>query len=258
MIAIIAILAAILFPVFARARENARRSSCMSNLKQLGLGMLQYTQDYDEFLPSGVRGPGAYAGMGWSGQILPYVKSTQVFLCPSDSGRPGVPAGVNQEYYSYRYNMGLVLPGNGAASVAFALKPLSAYTATSRTVLLYEANGNPFEMDGDEINSATGNGQEVTSTGGIVPTGATMRPNGAASRIPDQAIRRHLEGSNFLAADGHAKWYQPDQISYGYAPTLGGTSSTSDEYYWAATGTLFAQGTEYGGADSHQMTMSYK
>src|SRR3569833_1960098 len=51
-IAIIAILAAILFPVFARARENARRTSCMSNLKQIGLGVMQYTQDYDEKLVS--------------------------------------------------------------------------------------------------------------------------------------------------------------------------------------------------------------
>src|SRR6185436_12145569 len=52
-IAIIAILAAILFPVFGRARENARRSSCQSNLKQIGLGVAQYLQDYDERLPSG-------------------------------------------------------------------------------------------------------------------------------------------------------------------------------------------------------------
>ena len=50
-IAIIAILAAILFPVFARARENARRTSCVSNLKQIGLGIMQYTQDYDERYP---------------------------------------------------------------------------------------------------------------------------------------------------------------------------------------------------------------
>src|SRR5205809_4233116 len=50
-IAIIAILAAILFPVFSRARENARRASCQSNLKQIGLGFLQYAQDYDERLP---------------------------------------------------------------------------------------------------------------------------------------------------------------------------------------------------------------
>ena len=52
-IAIISLLAAILFPVFSRARENARRSSCLSNLKQIGLGMMQYTQDYDERYPMG-------------------------------------------------------------------------------------------------------------------------------------------------------------------------------------------------------------
>ena len=51
-IAIIAILAAILFPVFARARENARRAGCQSNLKQIALGFLQYAQDYDERLPN--------------------------------------------------------------------------------------------------------------------------------------------------------------------------------------------------------------
>jgi prepilin-type N-terminal cleavage/methylation domain-containing protein len=50
-IAIIAILAAILFPVFARARENARRSSCLSNMRQIGVGILQYNQDYDEYYP---------------------------------------------------------------------------------------------------------------------------------------------------------------------------------------------------------------
>src|SRR5471032_2605405 len=57
-IAIIAILAAILFPAFARARENARRASCQSNLKQIGIGMTQYCQDYDERLPMGVIYPG--------------------------------------------------------------------------------------------------------------------------------------------------------------------------------------------------------
>src|SRR3712207_2136374 len=55
-IAIIAILASILFPVFGRARENARRASCLSNMKQLGLAFMQYTQDYDEILPLAMRG----------------------------------------------------------------------------------------------------------------------------------------------------------------------------------------------------------
>src|SRR5690606_5238627 len=91
-IAIIAILASILFPVFARARENARRSSCTSNLKQIGLGLLQYTQDYDEKNPFTNRGPNAdgdsdktNGSYKWMDAIYPYVKSEQLFNCPSDS-----------------------------------------------------------------------------------------------------------------------------------------------------------------------------
>src|ERR1051325_2216303 len=77
-IAIIALLAAILFPVFSRARENARKSSCLNNLKQIGIGIAQYTQDYDELYPSQWMG-GAWS---WGYSIYPYVKSTQVFRCP--------------------------------------------------------------------------------------------------------------------------------------------------------------------------------
>ncbi|MBV9864798.1 MAG: DUF1559 domain-containing protein [Abitibacteriaceae bacterium] len=87
-IAIIAILAAILFPVFAKARENARRSSCASNLKQIGLGIMQYSQDSDSTLPPPA-GPGNPADTGgaagtWSQRIQPYVKSAQLFSCPSN------------------------------------------------------------------------------------------------------------------------------------------------------------------------------
>src|SRR5437763_9821172 len=82
-IAIIALLAAILFPVFARARENARRSSCQSNLKQIGLGLLQYTQDYDETLTRSFYGTTGNSDNGanykWMDAIFPYVKNEQVF-----------------------------------------------------------------------------------------------------------------------------------------------------------------------------------
>ena len=87
-IAIIAILAAILFPVFGRARENARRASCQSNLKQIGLGFQQYAQDYDGWtMGSGVfvrpnGGGGAYYH-SWPSILFPYVKSDQLFSCPS-------------------------------------------------------------------------------------------------------------------------------------------------------------------------------
>src|SRR3954469_10319714 len=85
-IAIIALLAAILFPVFGRARENARRSSCQSNLKQIGLGIIQYTQDYDEKFPLSWNGQGWGATLtGWVMEVQPYLKSTQIFQCPSET-----------------------------------------------------------------------------------------------------------------------------------------------------------------------------
>jgi len=83
-IAIIAILAAILFPVFARARENARKSTCQSNLKQLSQAVLMYAQDYDETLP-GANCEALDAGRCWNLVAYPYIKNTGVFRCPSDA-----------------------------------------------------------------------------------------------------------------------------------------------------------------------------
>src|SRR6266852_6634787 len=92
-IAIIAILAAILFPVFAQAREAARKTTCLSNLKQLGIGWTMYTSDYDEqAVPWNLRfnNKNQYDANGvslsWDRLIQPYIKSTAVLRCPSDSG----------------------------------------------------------------------------------------------------------------------------------------------------------------------------
>jgi len=113
-IAIIAILAAILFPVFGQARERARAASCMSNMRQVGLGLMQYTQDNDEGFPEYILGStcgnqdvnivagqmnnptipaqrfhtdiwrwAGYHFKGWMDAIHPYTKSVQVYQCPS-------------------------------------------------------------------------------------------------------------------------------------------------------------------------------
>src|SRR5437660_10062378 len=86
-IAIIAILAAILFPVFAKAREKARQASCTSNVKQLSLGIMMYTQDNDEFMPYGYAytWPAQDELQYWHDLVRPYVKSEAVYLCPSAS-----------------------------------------------------------------------------------------------------------------------------------------------------------------------------
>jgi prepilin-type N-terminal cleavage/methylation domain-containing protein len=138
-IAIISLLAAISFPVFARARESARRASCQSNLKQIGLGVAQYTQDYDERMPPmfyladgaayttieqgghfmGNFGAGSGDGyfIGWEDMLDPYIKSYQVWACPSVAytgtirGVPG--SGPPHSYAaSYYFGAGGVAPAN--------------------------------------------------------------------------------------------------------------------------------------------------
>jgi prepilin-type N-terminal cleavage/methylation domain-containing protein/prepilin-type processing-associated H-X9-DG protein len=95
-IAIIAILAAILFPVFAQAREKARQTSCLSNLKQMGLGLTMYSQDYDEQLVPAWMGAAFPGDTRWMDVIQPYVKNVQLFTCPSsDTNYTPVPAGSN-------------------------------------------------------------------------------------------------------------------------------------------------------------------
>src|SRR3989441_2189614 len=91
-IAIIAILAAILFPVFAQARDKARQTTCLSNLKQIGLGYMQYVQDFDGTWPcqAGDASPLANTGVGganafnFKDRILPYTKNEQIWLCPTN------------------------------------------------------------------------------------------------------------------------------------------------------------------------------
>ena len=120
-IAIIAILAAILFPVFAQAREKARQASCLSNLKQMGLAWMQYTQDYDETGPYVLKSNGCSSIADYV-LLFPYYKSTAIMHCPSDAGTggdsfaavPGFTVGDPKVITSYGYNWGpLIYAGGG-------------------------------------------------------------------------------------------------------------------------------------------------
>ena len=107
-IAIIAILAAILFPVFQKVRENARRASCQSNMKQIGLAITQYTQDSDETMP--LRDNFSNPVSSWRVMIQPYIKSVQVFQCPSNPNN-AIPG---QDYYNGVYGPNV---GDGKAGI---------------------------------------------------------------------------------------------------------------------------------------------
>ena len=214
-IAIIAILAAILFPVFARARENARRASCQSNLKQIGLGILQYTQDYDEKYPEALQGystlgPGPYITqtdtampgakflssdsggtqgkwVSWMDEIFPYVKSTQIFVCPSQVNTSSDVAGALTAGYGYSTAISGIYRNFYTGSGAATPMSLAEVQQSARAVMLLDfadpagfgAAANPFTWNGYNNN-------------------------------PDDSVKSrvtpHLEGGNIGYADGHVKW----------------------------------------------------
>jgi prepilin-type N-terminal cleavage/methylation domain-containing protein/prepilin-type processing-associated H-X9-DG protein len=204
-IAIIAILASILFPVFGRARENARRSSCQSNLKQIGLGIMQYTQDYDERLPAHYNGAISLAGgvNSWRRQIFPYVKSTQIFACPSNTANSslggdstdanmtaaGVPLTSPRFPRSYNCN-GKVDFNAGNATYIGGTPPMAAN------------NGQSLAALNDVARTIL-----VTEGGDVDYVDVPMGENGTT--FSDHMFAGHLGTANFVFADGHVKAMKP-------------------------------------------------
>jgi prepilin-type N-terminal cleavage/methylation domain-containing protein/prepilin-type processing-associated H-X9-DG protein len=191
-IAIIAILAAILFPVFARARENARRASCQSNLKQIGLGVMQYTQDYDEKYPLYNNGVAPNGVGGWASVLQPYLRSTQIYQCPSESNGPNSDP-TQTGYTDYTYNLSLGWLNSAAAPMPPGPISQAALTQSALTVMVLDSGSQ------SAIGWATGASTNCSA--------ATPCTAGLAILYPASVVR-HLDGANFAFADGHVKWYK--------------------------------------------------
>jgi prepilin-type N-terminal cleavage/methylation domain-containing protein/prepilin-type processing-associated H-X9-DG protein len=208
-IAIIAILAAILFPVFARARENARRSSCQSNLKQIALGIAQYTQDYDERFPlalTTIQTTGVVTG--WADALQPYLKSLQIYQCPSEPNPPQSGTGTTG-YTDYWYNAGLSWDGND---------PAAYNSSVSAAALLFPSltvtNG---DGSGSAVSPLSGTARTRSTGWSFAHDSDTTKPVAPAAAKFNTTVdnfgfvsggQRHLEGINLAFADGHVKWYQ--------------------------------------------------
>ncbi|RYX80833.1 DUF1559 domain-containing protein [bacterium] len=235
-IAIIAILAAILFPVFARARENARRSSCMSNMKQLGLGIMQYTQDYDERYEYGSAPVAntAFRGIGWAGQTAPYLKSRQIFNCPSDTNTGGGNVATSGTPVSYAFNtwLGGV---NMAAVTDVARNVMLSEMSTKVNVNLADANEgvdfkSPVDLGDNLVTTGgpPGYSQECCGNNGSAMVHATGKYLDVTSGENSDATRnkpRHFDGANYLMADGHVKWYRGTAVTERAANNANGAVS---------------------------------
>ena len=210
-IAIISLLAAILFPVFARARENARRTSCLSNLKQMGLAVMQYTQDYDETYPYAAVSLGApypdkrewNPGFWFWPQILyPYHKSMQVFVCPN--GRPDNTSAPRIGHYSA--NRRIMRTTSEGAGVR-----LSAVNSVASTYMILD--GSDYYI---QPSYATGPYAGFYYVPGVGRLSSNLKNNcgtmGTSYYQEDCISGRHFGGLNVTFADGHAKWLKAEVI----------------------------------------------
>ncbi len=208
-IAIIAILAAILFPAFAKARESARRASCSSNLKQIGIGLMQYTQEYDEKYPALINnyvvggssnGQSIDPNASWQQVLQPYLKSTDLFRCPSNSlsgqncvnavaalNAPAIPK-------SYAANMRLI---SGVGWMPPGGLSVAVLTAPATRIAVGEAANAAMGWP-DWGNTGVGN-------------------------WANEGFAGHLGTMNLLYADGHVKSMRP-----------GATMSPVNQWGWMA------------------------
>lgn len=253
-IAIIAILAAILFPVFARAREKARAASCQSNLKQIGLGMLQYSQDWDEAYVASYYGSqgnnkntDGVTNYKWMDAVYPYIKSEQVFNCPS-AYRNG-----NNGAIPYQYNdSGPTGNAYGSYAINIVYRPdltqpkflcPASYTGNNgagainvKTSAIQNPSSTMWVSEGYGAGTPTGNWPSAFSLNGVVcNNGIASAANVGIGVYPPTGSRtltfgnnytalitfRHTDRVNVLWADGHVKAMLPDTLKETGTSTCG-------------------------------------
>ena len=179
-LAIIMILAAIIFPVYETTMKRAEGTSCVCNLRNLGLAARLYSDDYDDqIVPASLGGPPGYFGTCWDVSIQPYLRNRGILICPSDDNpATSVPGRVSLPH-SYGINFALAFVGgyNGSSM------RMGQIDEPAQTILFMELLGNYRTF------------------------GVLYDDDGLEKVAQD----RHDGGSNYAFADGHAKWFKPER-----------------------------------------------
>ena len=201
-IAIISILAAILFPVFVQARAKARQTACLSNMRQMGLGVMMYTQDADETLPlAATSTPTAF--LNWHDLVDPYIKNKQVWLCPDANapvkdiyGKPVCHYGWNAYYLNQGVAVNNIYSLNNAPGVT-----LARVSQPAHLVMMGDNRGIDGKMPANHL-----------STYMLPPS----QPDADYWGRPEA---RHTQGVVTCLFDGHVKWFRPGGFYAGQMPT---------------------------------------
>ncbi len=267
-IAIIAILAAILFPVFAQAREKARSASCLSNMKQIGTGLMMYTQDFDEMYPFAYFYTTNYSAacrcnldepyMHWSYMLNAYTKSDKIWVCPSAKWvvTPSNAADLQVPGLSYIPNEVLIprqkLAGQKSSYTSpYEGVPLSAVSSPASVIAIAENQQEkdttltPADADYGDSAHRPANAflpyEPYKNAPGTAIRRATMvdvlanpvpgtKPGypGRNTRIIYTEIKQHQGGSNYIFGDGHAKWQRIEQT----IPADSSVAVTQSNFLW--------------------------
>ncbi|RYX84685.1 DUF1559 domain-containing protein [bacterium] len=203
-IAIIGILAAILFPVFSQAREKARQTSCLSNMRQMGNALMMYIQDYDEQTPAnwvqtGSKSPSLSSDQAWPLMLLPYTKSVDIFDCPSSpdiplsgpwphnlaswTAAPGFPASDYDGQYLFNYDGLTYGISNNIAGIQ---APSETFAFMDGGDMICCAGENNYDRLLEELD------QNFFGTN-------------AWTAYTKEGAFRHMTRANVTFADGHAK-----------------------------------------------------
>ena len=227
-IAIIAILAAILFPVFAQARDKARQITCISNVKQVALGVLMYVQDFDESFP--IWDGGIAGSPDWPERVQPYIRNRQMTGCPNASADwrtyrgpaawngYGINENFNPDQARFRAGDSRYAPLNLAAIVAPADVGMLGDCRVNRLGAVFNMRWRVAFANTPSNNAANPN---------ACPQGS---PNANAPNTIPCWRKRHSTGQNIAYADGHAKHVVSRNIMYRLVLNPWHTEAKADDF----------------------------